>query len=74
MREDSEVVQVTFDCEVYFRREIDTAYGEDADGRRGIRLVEDIPTHVEIHQVVPEAVAGFIKTCAIDQFIASRRR
>jgi hypothetical protein len=68
-QQDSVTVTVSFYCDVYFERQIDYRYGEDADGRRGSARVELVPTHVELHEDVPEPVAGYIKTCAIEQFM-----
>lgn len=71
MRDEQESVTLTvsFDCDVYFEREIDYRYGEDADGRRGVVRIELVPTYVELHEDVPDPVAGYIKTCAIEQFM-----
>lgn len=70
---DVTTVTVSFDCDVYFDREVDYRYGEDADGRRGTVRIELVPTHVELHQEVPEPVAGYLKTCAIEQFMRRRK-
>lgn len=69
---DSVTLTVSFECDVYFDREIDCRYGEDADGLGGVVRVEFVPTHVELHQEVPEPVAEYLKTCAIEQFMRRR--
>lgn len=65
----SMTVTITFDADVYYERQVTSGYGADADGRRGSTLVELVPTHVELHQDVPEPVAGYLQTCAIVQFM-----
>lgn len=68
MSQDSKCITMTFHADVYYRTEVDHSYGEDADGNRGVRLVEEIPTTVELHEVVPPEVAAYLKALAQDLF------
>lgn len=69
----SAMIYLEIECEVPYR-EVVATYGEDADGNRGIRLVElEQDGAVIIHTAdLPEAVREWAKAEAVKQWEETR--
>ena len=68
------MIYLEIECEVPYRESIDAQYGADADGNRGIRLVElEQDGAVIIHTAdLPEAVREWAKAEAVKQWEETR--
>lgn len=64
----SRIVDVIIPCEVFYEEAVDKSYGADADGNRGMTIMERIPTSVAILELVPQEAVKWLKEKAIDQF------
>lgn len=64
---ESRIVEVTLECEVWFKT-VRGIEGSDEDGNRGIAVSERIPTTVQVLTRVPKAVEEWAQREAIDLF------
>ena len=64
----SKIVTVEVECEVFYREEVETHYGSDADGNRGMALISKVPITVQILTKVPKECEAFLKAAVIDAF------
>lgn len=64
----SRTIEVVIEVEIPFRKVVDECYGEDSDGKRGMRVVEYVPETALVLTRVPKAVEEWAKTEALTIF------
>ncbi len=64
----SRTIEVIIEVEIPFHKSVENDYGADADGNRGMRVVEYVPETALVLTRVPKAVEEWAKVEALDLF------